>query len=400
MRTLLAASALLAFAFAGCSEQDGGTGSSTISSTGPPDNTFRLQEVLDGLADPVYVTHAGDGSGRLFVVEQGASEAGLRGGRVLVWDGTGDPEVFLDLTGTAGGGGERGVLGLAFHPSYESNGRFWVHYTAAGSGTSTVAEYRVGSDPDRADSGSAKTVLQVAQPFPNHNGGMIEFGPDGYLYVALGDGGSGGDPQRNGQNKDALLGKILRLDVSIPPGTPLSPGYTTPGTNPFVGKAGRDEVWAYGLRNPWRFSFDRETGDLWIADVGQNNWEEIDFQPASSKGGENYGWCAWEGAHRYSTCDNVTGTVMPIFEYGHSGDRCSITGGYVYRGAELPHLDGAYFFADYCSGEVWVLREEGGAWVSHEGDGVGGMVSSFGQDEDGELYVVDHTGAVYKIVPA
>jgi glucose/arabinose dehydrogenase len=297
----------------------------------PEPLAVKLDQYAGGFERPVFVTHAGDGSARLFVLEK----AGVI--RIVV-DGEVRDDPFLDISQLVTiRGNEQGLLGLAFHPQYEENGRFFVYYTAVDGGANTVAEYRVSTDANIADAGSGRVMLAIADTRSNHNGGMLAFGPDGYLYVATGDGGGGGDPDENGQALDALLAKILRLDVdgSFP--------YTIPPSNPFASTGGaRPEVWAFGLRNPWRFSFDRETGDMWIADVGQGSWEEVDFQPADSAGGENYGWNTMEGAHCFDPangCD-TSGLVLPVHEYDHSAG-CSITGGYVYRGEAIPALRGS-----------------------------------------------------------
>jgi glucose/arabinose dehydrogenase len=348
-----------------------------------------LEKVVGGLSRPTFVTHAGDGSGRLFVLEKQGRIRIIEDGRVL-------PDPFLDITNVVkSSGNEQGLLGLAFHPEYEHTGRFFVYYTAQDN-DNTVAEYAVTSDASRADLRSGKELLAVADKYSNHNGGMLAFGPDGYLYIAMGDGGSSGDPDDNGQDLLAFLGKIHRLDVDA--GDP----YGIPESNPFIVRSSaRGEIWAWGLRNPWRFSFDRETGDLWIADVGQNKYEEVNFQPAGSKGGENYGWAVMEASHCFrpaSGCD-TTGMTPPIFEYSH-GEGCSITGGYVYRGGEFPALDGVYLFTDYCSGNLWATRQVGaGAFETERIGTLPGSISSFGEDEDGELYAVqDDEGAVYRVV--
>jgi glucose/arabinose dehydrogenase len=258
-------------------------------------------------------------------------------------------------------------------------------------GDTVVREYAFADGV--ATTASARSVLEVDQPYPNHNGGNLVFGPDGYLYIGLGDGGSGGDPQGNGQNKNVLLGKMLRIDPRVS-GTNA---YSSPPGNPFVGKPGRDEVWAYGLRNPWRYSFDRTTGDLWIADVGQDNWEEVDFQRAASKGGDNYGWNLMEGSHRYS------GTAPanhhgPIYEYSHDGGNCSVTGGYVYRGPRISNLRGAYVFSDFCAGALQAFIQKDGRATEHRFLGARvPNLSSFGQDQNGELYVLSLDGGVYRI---
>ncbi|MBF8285408.1 MAG: hypothetical protein HW378_4323 [Anaerolineales bacterium] len=265
---------------------------------------------MSGLDEPVDLKHAGDGSGRLFVIEQPGRIRIVENGELL-------PDPFLDIEPLVNSrGNEQGLLGLAFYPDYAANGLFFVNYTDV-NGDTVVARYAVSADdPSRADPASAKIILQVDQPFPNHNGGDLVFGPDGYLYIGLGDGGSGGDPQGNGQNLNALLGKMLRIDVNH--GDP----YAIPPDNPFAGRAGaRPEIWAYGLRNPWRYSFDRATGDLYIADVGQNAYEEVDFQPADSRGGENYGWNKYEGFHAYDG-GATDGLTMPVAEYAHAVGGC------------------------------------------------------------------------------
>lgn len=358
---------------------------------------FALEPVANGFTRPLYLTHAGDGSGRLFVVEQGGAIWVLQDGQRL-------EAPFLDVSdrispealGT--GYTERGLLGLAFHPDYAENGVFFIDYTDR-NGSSVIARYTVSAeDPDRADPASEQQLLVVEQPYANHNGGHLAFGPDGYLYVAMGDGGSGGDPQNNAQNLGTLLGAILRLDVSA------EDGYAIPDDNPFASTDNaRPEIWAWGLRNPWRFSFDRETGDLYIADVGQNEWEEVNFQPADSPGGENYGWRPYEGSQIYSGEQPASEPVMPIAEYSHSGTGgCSITGGYVYRGEAIPALAGTYFYGDWCSGTIWSARQaDGGAWDVQAALESGLSISSFGEDEAGELYVIDYdSGEISRFIPA
>jgi glucose/arabinose dehydrogenase len=289
---------------------------------------------------------------------------------------------------------EQGLLSFVFHPDYAQNGRFFVNYTNQ-EGDTVVSRFQVnGADPNTADPASEQILMVLNQPFSNHNGGQIQFGPDGYLYIGMGDGGSAGDPENNGQNPATLLGTLLRIDIDN--GEP----YAVPSDNPFVDNPDRaDEIWAYGLRNPWRFSFDRGTGDLFLSDVGQRIWEEINFQPAISGGGENYGWSILEGGHCYQTenCDS-TGTVLPVSEYSHDSG-CSVTGGYVYRGSQFPTLTANYFFADYCTGIVWSLfRQPDGSWLQNMVLESGRTVSSFGEDLAGELYLLDHaTGEVLQI---
>ena len=348
-----------------------------------------VEKVGEDFEQPVQLTHAGDGSGRLFVV-------GRRGTIQIIEGRAVQPAPFLNIGSLVStGGSEQGLLGLAFHPDYRNNGRLLVNYTDT-DGHTVIAEYRVSvDDPDRADAEAVKIVLTYEQPYRNHNGGMLAFGPDGYLYVGTGDGGSGGDPLGNGQKLSTLLGKMLRIDVDAE-----SP-YAIPSDNPFVGVAGvRPEIWAYGLRNPWRYSFDRETGDLYIADVGQNSIEEVSFQPAGSAGGENYGWNDTEGSRCFSpgeACDK-SGFVLPIAEYSHE-EGCSITGGYVYRGQSETALRGHYVFGDYCSGRIWTsVRSADGVWATTERLTTGLSISSFGEGEDGEIYFLDYRGgSIFRI---
>jgi glucose/arabinose dehydrogenase len=302
------------------------------------------------------------------------------------------PVPLLDLSSQVSLGAEQGLLGLAFSP----DGRFlYVNFTDTKGDTHvTVFAMHRG----RADPATRRDVLFVRQPFSNHNGGNLVFGPDGYLYIGLGDGGGGGDPQGNGQSLSTLLGKILRISPHPTGGRP----YTVPASNPFVHRAGaRPEIWAYGLRNPWRFSFDRATGDLWIGDVGQSSWEEVDVQRASSTGGENYGWNAMEGMHAYGGASPPPGAVPPVFEYPHTGGRCAVTGGYVYRGSAIPALVGAYVFGDFCAGRLEALRMRGGRIVDHWSLGpTVPNLSSFGEDGSGELYAMSLSGGVYRLAPA
>jgi glucose/arabinose dehydrogenase len=351
--------------------------------------SLSLQLVASGLTNPVFVTHApGDGS-RLFMIERGGRIKILRGGSVL-------PRAFLDIAGRVQEGGEQGLLSVAFHPDYAQNGEIFVYYTNL-AGDSHLSRIRVSPDPDSANPATEEVLLVVNQPYANHNGGLVTFGPDGMLYIGLGDGGSGGDPLGNGQDSTTLLGSILRIDVDG--GAP----YAIPNDNPFVNDAAaRKEIWAYGLRNPWRFSFDRATGDLYIGDVGQNAWEEIDVVPAGT-GGVNLGWNVMEGLHCYNaaTC-NESGLTLPVVEYPHAGG-CSVTGGYVYRGAAVPSLHGRYFYADYCQGWIRSFRYESGRATDvrdHTADiGTRSLISSFGEDADGEIYVVTLDGGIYLIRP-
>ncbi|MFQ3662399.1 MAG: PQQ-dependent sugar dehydrogenase [Chloroflexaceae bacterium] len=352
--------------------------------------SFRLVPVVQGLRRPTHVTSAGDGSGRLFVVEQAGQVRIVRNGRLL-------PQPFLDIASLVGSrGNEQGLLSIAFHPRFADNGAFFVNYTSR-DGATVVARYRVAAtNPDQADPRSAAVLLTIEQPAANHNGGLVKFGPDGYLYIGTGDGGAAGDPWNNGQRLDTLLGKLLRIDVDG------AAPYAIPPDNPMLKRAGaRPEIWAYGLRNPWRFSFDRSTGDLFIADVGQNAWEEVHFQPGGSSGGANYGWKIMEGQEcfRASTCDQ-SGLELPIAVYGHASPAggCSITGGYVYRGAAFPQLVGVYLYADYCSGNLWGLRAGPTGWTGGLLDVLKIRPSSFGEDEAGELYLTDHGGGLYRLV--
>ena len=353
----------------------------------PPPNTdgIHLETVVTGLELPLFLT-APTNDQRLFVVE--------KTGRIrIVKDGALLPTPFLDLSGSVSDGGEQGLLSMAFHPNYASNGFFYVDYTDR-SGDTHVARYSVSTaDPDVANPASAKPILFVDQPFDNHNGGLLVFGGDGKLYVGLGDGGSGGDPQGNGQNLGVLLGKILRIDVDA--GDP----YAIPPDNPFATRAGaRGEIWAYGLRNPWRFNFDARSGLLYIADVGQSAWEEVNVVP-SDEGGQNLGWNIMEGAHCYnaSSCDQ-SGLTLPVLEYSHD-DGCSITGGYVYRGTRVPSAVGLYFYSDYCTGFLRSFRYTGNAVTNETTWDVGdiGNVQSFGEDAAGELYVLSTNGTVYRL---
>jgi glucose/arabinose dehydrogenase len=346
-------------------------------------------EQATGLVLPVALAHAGDGSGRLFIVQQTGEIMILDGSQVLA-------EPFLDLSDVVICCGERGLLGLAFHPDYASNGEFFVNYTRTVDGQlqTVIARYTVSADPDVADPGSEEILLTYDQPFSNHNGGQVAFGPDGFLYVSSGDGGSGGDPQENAQALDTLLGKVLRIDVD---GRDPGLAYAIPPSNPFVGVAGaRGEIWAYGLRNPWRFSFDRLRGDLWIADVGQASWEEVNLQPAASPGGENYGWDCREGFHDFEpTGCPASGLTDPVFEYSSNDTtgRCSVTGGFRYRGALEPRLRGVYLYADFCTGEIFgTVPRCDGLWQTQALFDAPFNVTAFGEDEAGEVYVTEYRG--------
>ena len=344
---------------------------------------IQLAPVASGLSSPLFATHAGDGSNRLFIVE--------RGGVIKALPlGGGSPTVFLDISGRVLDGGEQGLLGLAFHPLYEDNGRFFVYYTDNSSNL-VLAEYHVSADPNVA---STSEIVMLTIPHPgqtNHNGGMLAFGADNLLYIGVGDGGGGNDPLNNAQNLGVLLGKILRIDVNPPAGSGLP--YVSPESNPFFGMAGRrDEIFAYGMRNPWRFSFDKLNNQLWVADVGQGAREEVDTPIVS---GGNYGWRVFEGfscTNNDPTLCGASGYIAPLFEYAHANGRCSITGGYVYRGTQNALPDGTYVYGDYCTGEIF-------GW-----DGTqdllldtGLNISSFGEDESGELYVVGLGGTVRRL---
>ena len=350
----------------------------------PHPGDYALEAVASGLDRPVYLTHSGDGSQRLFLVE--------KPGRVhLVRDGNLLPEPYLDIRNRVGSAGsEQGLLGLAFHPRFAENGQLFVDYTDL-SGDTVISRLQADPSADQVEASSEKVLLRIDQPYPNHNGGQLAFGPDGFLYIGVGDGGSAGDPQGAGQRLDTRLGKILRLDVDH--GDP----YAIPPGNPWQGEAGpRAEIWAYGLRNPWRFSFDRATGEMWIGDVGQNQYEEIDLQPAGV-GGLNYGWNSMEGLHAYQG-GYREGLTLPVWEYDHT-QGCSVTGGYIYRGQALPALLGVYLFGDYCAGTVWALaRTPEGGWNAVALLATGLNISSFGEDAAGEVYLVDLGGGVYRLV--
>ena len=356
----------------------------------PPEKlatSIQLRLVAEGFEKPTYLTHTFDD--RLFVVEQPGRIKIIQNGQIL-------PDPFLDISDRVGSAGlEQGLLSVAFDPQYQENGRFYVNYTDR-SGQTIVSSYDLSpSDLNRADSTSEQIIMEISQPYANHNGGQLQFGPDGYLYIGMGDGGSAGDPLNQGQDPSTLLGALLRVNVGD------DDPYAIPEDNPFFALSSiRNEIWATGLRNPWRFSFDRDTGDLYIADVGQNLWEEINFQPSSSPGGDNFGWNPMEGTHCFlqSSCD-ATGYVLPVAEYRHQDGNCSVTGGYVYRGDLHSDLRGNYFFGDYCSGIIWSLfRGTGGEWQQSEVLKSGLFISSFGADVNGELYVLDLIGgAVYQL---
>jgi glucose/arabinose dehydrogenase len=378
-------------ALAGCG------GATNVSQPTPPHSppVLALTAFVSGLTAPIGMEIPTDGSGRLFVLEQAGRIRIIQSGALVAIP-------FLDITSKVESGGEEGLLGLAFHPSFSANRRFFIYYTRRVSGQlqSVFSEYAASaSNPNQADAASERILLVVNQPFDNHNGGQLAFGPDGFLYIALGDGGSGGDPQGNGQNTGVLLGKILRIDVD----GAFAPGkqYDIPPDNPFASGGGLPEIWAYGLRNPWRFSFDRSTGRLFAGDVGQGNFEEVDI---ITKGG-NFGWNEMEGAHCYppgSSC-STTGLILPIMEYAHDANGgTAIIGGFVYRGSAISGLAGDYVFGDLSSGRVWAgVQGSSGSWsqtlvLTHNL-----TVSSFGQDAAGELYLLDYgNGAVLRLVAA
>ncbi|HSQ26812.1 MAG TPA: PQQ-dependent sugar dehydrogenase [Anaerolineales bacterium] len=352
----------------------------------PSVSTLTWRTVADNLQSPVGLFHAGDGSGRLFILEQP--------GRILIWqDGSIQAEPFLDIQDRVGSQGfEQGLLGLAFHPLYADNGLFYVNYTDL-KGNTVIARFSVDSgNPNRADPATEKSLLMVSQPYANHNGGMLAFGPDGYLYIGLGDGGSAGDPQGNGQSLNSLLGKILRLDIDE--GDP----YDIPGDNPFQDGQALPEIWAYGLRNPWRFSFDFITGNIFIADVGQNQWEEINYLPASATAGVNFGWNIYEASMPFNNQVPEPATlVFPVFEYDHT-QGCSVTGGVVYRGNLISELSGVYLFGDFCSGNVWgLVRDSQNAWQGEILFENQGGITSFGVDEQGEVYLLLLSGQVNRL---
>lgn len=348
---------------------------------GPPE--VALSEIASGLEQPVHLTAPVDDD-RIFIVEQPGRIRVLREGSVL-------PTPYLDITDRVGSGGERGLLSVAFHPRFAENGYLYLNYTDR-SGNTQIERYTADPDADTVDPASAALLLAVEQPFGNHNGGLNVFGPDNLLYIGLGDGGSGGDPQGNGQNTSTLLGSILRIDVDgVEP-------YEIPDDNPFASGGGRPEIWAYGLRNPWRFSFDEETERVYVADVGQREWEEVNVEPAG-EGGLNYGWNILEGSHCFDTseCD-TTGLVLPALEYSHD-EGCSVTGGVVYRGAAVPSLVGHYVYADYCEGWIRSFRYDHGRTEDAVEWDVGdiGRITSFGTDAADELYVLTAGGQVYRV---
>lgn len=344
--------------------------------TFPDPNAYTWQPLdIPSLQRPVDLQV--DGSGRLFVIEKVGRIRIIENGQLL-------ETPFLDISDRVGSNGnEQGLLGLAFHPQYQENGRFFVNYTDR-RGDTVIARFQVTSDPSVADPNSETLLFGYDQPFPNHNGGVMTFGPDGYLYIGSGDGGAAGDPMANAQNTETLLGKILRVDVDS------ADPYAVPSDNPFG-----NEVWAYGLRNPWRMSFDRATGDLFIGDVGQGEWEEIDFLPASSSSGANFGWDHREGAHDYEG-GGPEGMIDPVAEYSHPEGGCSVTGGHVYRGS-MPEWNGIYLYGDYCTGFIWGLLQIDGGWQKQQLFDVDVTITSFGQDDAGEIYLISDNGGIYRL---
>ena len=382
----------VALAVASCSNttepqepSDGGDGGNAGNGGNGGDFDVAVEVVAGGFVAPIHLT-APAGDSRLFVVEQDGLIKIIADGQVL---GTS----FLDISNIVQAGGERGLFSMAFHPQYSSNGYFYVSYTDNG-GDSRIERYSVSGDANVADASSAKLILSLTQPAGNHNGGQIAFGGDGMLFIGFGDGGGAGDPQGHGQNTNTLLGALLRIDVDD--GDP----YAIPPDNPFVGQAGADEVWAYGLRNPWRFSFDRVADRLYVADVGQNEWEEVNAA-AATQAGVNYGWNTMEGLHCYNaeSCD-TDGLTLPVLEYSNSSGNCSVTGGHVYRGDTMTEVQGHYFYSDYCGGFLRSFKYSGGSVTGEVEWDVGdvGRVLSFGEDASGELYVLSNNGNVYRLV--
>lgn len=351
--------------------------------------TIGLQTFASGFSNPVAIVNAGDD--RLFVVQKG----GLI--RIVNPNGTINATPFLNLSSLiTTNGNEQGLLGLAFHPDYETNGFFYVNYTRTTGGATVIAKYTVSStDENSGDPASAQILLTIAQPAGNHNGGSLNFGPDGYLYIGMGDGGGAGDPSNYGQNMNSLLGKILRIDVDV------ESGYAIPEDNPYVGIAGEDEIWAVGMRNPWKFSFDKETGDLWIADVGQNAREEINKIPQPLTAGLNFGWRCYEANVPYNTtgCQDISNYTFPVANYNLGGGNCAVTGGYVYRGTTYPNLQGKYVFADYCAGRIGFINNAGGAITWTTSFGVNVDFTTFGEDINGQLYVAETpSGIISKVI--
>jgi glucose/arabinose dehydrogenase len=365
---------------------------SVVTATSSPIGTASLAagqltvvKVVGGLSSPLGVVNAGDGSGRLFVVQQGGKVRIVKGGKIT---GT-----FLDITSKISSGGERGLLGLAFHPDFASNGLLWVYYTDP-SGNVVIGRMEANAARTFASSMTLDPILTISHTLhANHNGGSLVFGPDGYLYAGVGDGGGGGDPQGNGQDLNSLLGKILRINPTLGAGDAT---YAIPADNPFAATAGLDQIWDYGVRNPWRITFDRSTGDLYIADVGQDRYEEVDRELSTDTGGNNYGWNVMEASHCYpsGTGCSTTGKVLPVAEYSHTYG-CSITGGYVYRGSHQD-LQGLYVYGDFCSGRIWTMNANGSGETLRRDTSLN--ISSFGESETGELYLTDLNGSLYRVI--
>ncbi len=389
-RTIVGGLVALAVLGAACSD-----GNDVVDEALPFDD-YQIERVfVDADVEfPTFLTSAGDGSGRLFLMSQL--------GKIVVFTPDGaearDHDVYLDLSDRIVSSSEQGMLGLAFDPDFSNNGYFYVHYSVDSPRRGVISRFAVDpNDPSRADKNSELMLMEIPQPYVNHNGGMLAFGPDGYLYIGLGDGGSGGDPLQNAQDPETLHGSVLRVDVR---GATAQTPYTIPEDNPFASvQGGRPEVWAYGLRNPWRFSFDRVTGDLWLADVGQNAWEEINL---IVRGG-NYGWNIMEASRCYPlnnlACD-TSGLIAPIVDYTHAHG-CSVTGGYVYRGSLVPELTGMYLYGDYCTGKLWGFAFEDSKVARHALLAETGLaLGSFGEDENGEVYLLDHReSGIYRITP-
>lgn len=388
---------VLSMALAGCFGGPPGDTGTVSEPSDPPQGidpeALGLAVFTEGVGSPVWLAQPAGPDGDVYVVGLGGT----------VWrtdaDGTRDGSPWLDVTGRVGSGGERGLFSIAFHPDWPEDPRFWVHYTDTG-GDTVVSEWTASEGEDGrmvADDGSEQKVLTRDQPYGNHNGGGMLFGPDGMLYIALGDGGSAHDPLDTGQDPTDLLGSILRIDIDVAGGAADGRAYAVPDDNPFVGRDGADEVWHYGLRNPWRFSFDRGTGDMWIGDVGQNEMEEVDHAP-SGTGGLNFGWKVWEGDRRHRSGETREEATFPVAVYELVQGRCAVTGGFVYRGEAIPELQGTYVFGDYCTGEVWGLGEADGARVMFPLMDVDFNLPSFGEDASGELYLLDQGGTVWRLV--
>lgn len=344
-----------------------------IAASFPNTENYQWEVIASGLSRPVDIQAA---QGKLFIIEKQGRIRMVENGQLL-------DAPFLDITDRVNqSGNEMGLLGLAFHPDYANNGYFYVNYTGKG-GHTRISRFQ--AHENLADMNSEKVLLLVEQPYSNHNGGALVFGPDGYLYAGLGDGGLAGDPHKNGQNTNVLLGKILRIDINN--GDP----YSIPADNPFG-----NEVWAYGLRNPWRMSFDMATGDLWIGDVGQGDWEEVDYLPSGQGAGANFGWSVMEGNHGYDG-EPQPGMMLPVAEYGHNEGGCSVTGGYVYRGA-MPEWNGVYLYGDYCTGKISGLILSEGSWQASPLFETRELITSFGQDESGEVYFSSDKGSVYRLI--